>query len=217
MSDEPSRRPRWPDVLCAGGLALTGIMPFVWTAATPSLLAHHDTLLEAGSSSAVSIITGGVLSRVGRASLLLSVLAPLCGIFLTDVFFWWAGRRWGDKLVQAYAAKRPRARLWIERTDRWVVRHGVRTLAVAYFLPVPNPLLYLSCGTAGMSLPVFVLGDAIGTLIWTGLLVWLGWEVGRDGVDIVNAIDHYALLVTVAVIVALIAIRLVRKRRVTQA
>jgi membrane-associated protein len=94
-----------------------------------------------------------------------------------------------------------------------VLRHGVRTVAAAYFLPVPNALVFLSCGTAGMPLVVFVLGDAIGTLLWTGLLVGIGWVVGRQGVSVVNAIDHYELIITVVVIVALVAWRLWARRR----
>lgn len=207
------RRVRWADGLCGAGLILSGIAPLFLAAATPSLLAHHDALLEALSSSAVSMVTGGALARVGRASLLLSVLAPLCGILLSDVFLWWAGRRWGDRMVRAYASRRPRAGRWIERADRWVLRHGIRTVAAAYFLPVPNALIFLSCGTAGMPLMVFVLGDVIGTLLWTGLLVGLGWEVGRDGVRIVNAINHYELVATIAIVIGLVAIGVQRRRR----
>jgi hypothetical protein len=92
-------RRRWADGLCAAGLIANGLAGLVLGAATPSLLAHHDTLLEALSSSAVSIVTGGALARVGRASLLLVVLAPLCVIVLNDLFLWWAGRRWGARIV----------------------------------------------------------------------------------------------------------------------
>ena len=194
------------------GLVLSAVTPLALGAATPFLLAHHDTLLEALAGSAVSIVTGGALARVDKASLLLSVLAPLSGILLSDIFLWWAGRRWGDRIVRAYVAKRPRSKRWIERADRWVLRHGVRTVALAYFLPVPNPLLYLSCGTAGMPLVVFLIGDVIGTLLWSGLLVALGWRIGRHAVDVVNAVNHYELIISSAVVVIAVAVRVVRRR-----
>ena len=195
------------------GLVLSGITPLALGAATPFLLAQNDTLLEALAGSAVSIVSGGALARVGKASLLLSVLAPLCGILLSDIFLWWAGRRWGDRIVQAYARRRPQAGRWIERADRWVLRHGIRTVALAYFLPVPNALVYLSCGTAGMSLTVFVVGDAIGTLLWSGLLVALGWGIGRHAVSLVNTVNQYELIVTAAIVAVAVAVRLVRRRQ----
>jgi membrane protein DedA with SNARE-associated domain len=174
-------------------------------------------LLEALTTSPISLVTGGALASVGRSSLLLVVLAPLCGVLLTDVFFWWAGRRWGERLVAAYTAKRPRSRRWIERADRWVVRHGVRTVAAAYFLPIPNPFLYLSCGIAGMPLVAFVIGDVIGPLLWSGLLIGLGWGLGNDAVSVVDQIDHDELLLTIAVVVGLVVVNVVRRRRATAA
>lgn len=154
------------------------------------------------------------MARVGRAWLVLVVLAPLCGIALADVFLWWAGRRWGDRVVSSLRRRSPRFGRWIEKADRWVVRHGPLAPAAAYFLPVPNALLYLSCGTAGMSLLTFAVGDAIGTLLWTVLLVGIGWGAGRNGVSIVDGIEHYEVLIAVAIVVAALLLRVVRRRAV---
>ena len=204
---------RLADIACGAGLLFGWVEPIALGGATPFLLAHHDTLLEALTSSALSIVAGGALARAGRASLLLVVLAPLCGIFLADVFLWWAGRRWGDRIVSSYRARRPKAGRWIQTADRWVLRHGIGTLAAVYFLPVPNVLVYLSCGTAGMPLLTFVIGDAIGTLLWTGLLVGIGWSAGQRGVSVVDGIQHYGLALSLAVVAVLIALNLLRRRR----
>lgn len=206
-------RSRLGDALCAAGLLLSTFATLPLAAATPALLAHHVVLLEALSTSAVSLVSGGALAKVGRAPLMLVLLAPLCGVLLSDVFFWWAGRRWGERLVNAYTMRRPRSRRWIERADRWVLRHGVRTVAVSYFLPIPNPVLYLSCGVTGMPLLVFVLGDALGTLLWTALLVAIGWGIGRSGVDVVNQVDHYELRLTIAVVLGFLVLKVVRRRQ----
>lgn len=208
-----TRRARRADVLCAAGLLLGWLEPLALAGATPFLLAHHDTLLEVLSSSAVSIVTGGALARVGRASLLLAVLAPLCGIALADIFLWWAGRRWGERIVSALRRRSPRSGRLIVRADGWVLRHGPLAPAAAYFLPVPNALLYLSCGTAGMSLVTFALGDALGTLLWSGLLVAIGFRAGRQGVRVVDGLQHYELLLTVVIVGAFVLLRVVRRRR----
>lgn len=218
MSGSLGRRPvgaRLPvaDLLCGGGLALNTVAALALSAATPSLLAHHSLLLEALTSSAIAMVTGGALASVGRAALPLVVLAPLCGVMLTDVFSWWAGRRWGEGLVRTYTSRSPRSARWVVRADGWVRRFGVWAVAVAYFLPVPNPLLYLACGTAGMPLALFVVGDAIGTLLWTGLMVGLGWGLGAAAVDVVDGINRYSLWATVALVVGIVGVRLVRRRR----
>ncbi|GAC1444961.1 MAG: hypothetical protein NVS3B26_14420 [Mycobacteriales bacterium] len=207
-----TRRSRLADAACATGLLVGWFEPVVLTSATPFLLSHHDLLLEALSSSAVSIVTGGALARVGRSPLLLVLLAPLSGVALADVFLWWAGRRWGDRIVSSYRTRSPRSGRWIDTADRWVGRRGILALAAAYFLPVPNALLYLSCGTAGMPLLTFLVGDAIGTMIWTGLLVEIGWSIGRRGVHIVDAVQHYELLLVVGAVLCAVLLHVLRRR-----
>lgn len=207
-----SRRTRLADGACGAGLVFAWIEPAALASTAPFLLAHHDTLLEALSSSAVSIVTGGALARVGRGSVVLAVLAPLFGIALSDIFLWWAGRRFGDRILSALRRRNLRSGRFIDRADRWVVRHGLLVPAAAYFLPVPNALLYMTCGAAGMPLLTFVVGDAIGTLLWSGLLVAIGWSTGRAGARVVDGIQHYSLLVAVAVVVLALAVRVLRRR-----
>lgn len=207
------RKLRTAEKVCGAGLALSLITPWITLGLTPSLLAHHTLVLEALSSSAISIVTGGARARVHELPLALVLAAPLCGVLLVDVFYWWAGRLWGDQVVRNMTGKRPRAARWVERVESWVARHGIGVLSVSYFLPVPNPLVYASCGAGGMPLLLFLLGDAIGTLLWTGLLAGLGWQLGKGAVDVVHAIDRYSLRATIAIVVVMVVVSVVRERR----
>src|SRR4051794_40845381 len=81
---------------CAA-LILGGIgASYVLNLLTPSLLAHHALLLEALSGNIASIVIGGAQARTGQSPLLLVLVAPLVGIVLYDVAWWWAGRLWGN-------------------------------------------------------------------------------------------------------------------------
>jgi len=215
MLAPPQRRRRVApaDVLCGAGLIAGIVASYVLAALTPTLLRHHVVLLEALAGSLVAIVTAGAFARVGELSLPLVVAAPLCGIALYDLFVWWAGRRWGARLAELYTRRRPRAAAAITRAESIVRRRGVWALAVAYYLPIPNALVYLACGTSEMSLWTFVLGDALGTLLWVALLVGLGWAVGRSAVHAVTTIDHHATQVTVAVLVLWVIGSLVARNR----
>lgn len=189
-------------LICLSGLAAGGVLAIALRFATPSLLKSHPVLLETFYASVLAIVTGGAYARVGRASLAAVILAPLAVIAIYDVFAWWAGRLWGGHIIELYTMQRSRRfRRRVARAEGWIRRRGIVALSVAYFLPVPNFIVYLVCGSSGMPLWMFVLGDAIGTLIWTGLLVGLGWEAGHSAVTVVNTINHYALYVTLALIV----------------
>ena len=207
------RRLRAPYVACAAGLIAGLILSYVFAALTPSLLKHHVLLLESVTGSTIAIVTGGALARTGSASLILVVLAPLVGVALYDVFVWWAGRLWGHRLAELYASRRPRSARAVHRAERLVRRRGIWALAVSYYLPFPNALVYLMCGLSEMPLWTFVIGDVIGTLLWEAALISLGWAIGHRAIHVVNVIDHHATQVTIAIVVVAVGIQLLRRWR----
>lgn len=207
------RRPAPADVACAGALAASTAAGYVLAGLTPALLRHHVLLLEALTGSTVAIVTAGALSRTGRLLLPLAVLAPLAAIAFYDVVLWWAGRRWGTALVTQYTRRRPRAARRLDRAETLVRERGVLALAVAYYLPVPNALVYLFAGTSGMRLRTFLVGDALGVLLWETLLLGLGWGLGRRAVDVVSAVDRHATGVTLVVLGLWIGWRLLARRQ----
>jgi membrane-associated protein len=198
---------------CAVGLVLGVVASYVFAGLTPSMLAHHSLLLETLSGSTVGIVTGGALARVGRESLALALLAPLATVALYDAFYWWAGVLWGSRAAEFYGQRNPRLRRSIDRAEDFVRRRGVLALPLANFLPIPNVLVYLFCGTSGMPLWLFLIGDAIGTMLWSGLLVGLGWSAGKHAVHVVNRIQHYAIPITIGLVVVVIVVSALRQRR----
>jgi membrane protein DedA with SNARE-associated domain len=85
-------------------------------------------------------------------------------------------------------------------------------VVLANVLPIPSPLIYAAVGDGGMALPVFLVLDVAGTLLWTGLLATLGYELGQSAVDVTDAIAHYSLWATLALVAALISVQAVRAR-----
>ena len=57
---------------------------------------------------------------------------------------------------------------------------------LAYLLPLPSGLVYAAVGDGGMRLWVFLVLDALGTLLWTSLLAFAGWELGQAAVDLAD-------------------------------
>jgi membrane protein DedA with SNARE-associated domain len=213
---EPAAPPfmlRPADVCCGLGLAAGIVASYVFIGLTPSLLAHHGLVLEALAGTNAAIVSGGAHARVGDASLALVVLAPICTILLYDIFYWWAGVLWGHRVAEFYAANNPRVGKWIVRAESWVRRGGVWTLVVGYYLPIPNNVIFLACGTSGMPVWVFLVGDLIGLMLWVGLLVGLGWAIGHPAVHFVNQIGHYSLWITIALVVVIVAGASLRARR----
>jgi membrane protein DedA with SNARE-associated domain len=64
-----------------------------------------------------------------------------------------------------------------------------------------------------MRLVVFLICDAIGALLWTALLVGLGYGLGQPAVDVVHRVSHYSLYVTIALVIFIVF----RQSRVSRA
>jgi membrane protein DedA with SNARE-associated domain len=64
-----------------------------------------------------------------------------------------------------------------------------------------------------MRLLTFVILDAVGALLWIGLLAGLGYYLGQDAVDVAKTISHYGLWVSIGLVVLVIAGQRVRNRR----
>ena len=45
--------------------------------------------------------------------------------------------------------------------------------------------------------------DLLGTVLWTSTLAFAGWELGHNAVDVANAVAHYSLWFTIALIVGI--------------
>jgi membrane protein DedA with SNARE-associated domain len=197
-------RPERLDVFLLGMIMFSGIYNLVLLPATPSLVGTHPVLLELVRGSSTAMITMGALARIGDASLVVAVLAAIPGLMMFDWVFWWAGKRWGKRVIDIFLGNHPKAAQRTARLERLIHRFGWVAIVIAYFQPVPNVLIYAAAGWTGMRLITFLVLDVIGSLLWIGLMVGLGYAIGQSAVDVAHAISHYALWATIALVLAVI-------------
>jgi membrane-associated protein len=214
--DEVTRsgaRRRRAEIACVTGIAVKTVFALALLPLTPSLLGTDPVLLEALRGSTSAMASGGAFARVGEASLVLAVLAPLPTLLFVTPFFWWAGRLWGTKVAATLSGGHPNAQKWAQRSGAHLERFGGLAVALAPFLPVPSSFVYAAAGWTGMSFRRFIVFDLFGIISWIGLIVGLGYAVGHPAVQVAKAISHYALLVTIAVVAIVIAVGGLRTRR----
>jgi membrane-associated protein len=204
---------RLAEIACVTGIAAKTVFALALLPLVPSLLGTHPVLLEALRGSTSAMASGGAFARVGEASLVLAVLAPLPTLLFATPFFWWAGRLWGPKAASTLVGGHPNAEKWTQSSSAHLERFGGLAVALAPFLPVPSALIYAAAGWTGMSLRRFLVFDVLGMLSWIGLIVGLGYAVGHPAVQAAKAISHYGLLVTIALVAIALAIAMIRARR----
>lgn len=181
----------------------------------PFLLASHPVWLSVVTGSLSAIGAGAAFARIGEASLWLVVAAGIIGMIKFDWLFWLAGRRWGPKVVALFAPGEA-AQRFVARVRAWP-RWALGFVVVLSTVPgVPAPAVFALAGLGRMRLVTFLVVDAIGAALMTGLVAGLGYGLGQYAVDVVLMIDEYALYVTLALVVV-VTVGSMRRERKAQA
>jgi membrane protein DedA with SNARE-associated domain len=197
-------RPRVRDVLCAVGIAVSGVYAVATIPLTPALISTHPVLLELLTGSTSSIMAAGAYSDVdSRLLLALVIVAALPGIMRFDWVYWWAGKLWGHRIVERLGQHSPRtarlAALAETRGRRW----SGPLVALAAFLPSgASTAVYAAAGWTGLPLLAFVLWDTLGSAAWISVVALGGYLLGSTGVTLAGLVSRYAT-VTICVLVAL--------------
>ncbi|MGE7990925.1 DedA family protein [Pseudomonas sp. NPDC089554] len=122
-------------------------------------------------------IAGAVAAGGGMDPVLLAGLLMIAAI-MGDSTNYVIGRTAGERLFQNPNSKIFR-RDYLQRTNDFYARHGGKTVTLARFLPILRTFAPFVAGIARMHYPRFLTFSVIGTLLWVGGLVTLGFFFGN--------------------------------------
>lgn len=208
-------KPGRADILCWAGIVLVGFFYLALIPFRADLVGHHPLLGSFLNGATESIITASAYARIGQGSLAVVIPVAIVGLMKFDILYWWAGRRWGERVVLLLSGRRKAGPKYLARVHRWGRKFSWPAMVLAPFLPFPSPIIYVITGTAGMSAAAFLLLDLAGELLWTGLLAGLGYALGHRAVAVAQAVSHYGLWITIGLVVLVIGsqLRTVRMHR----
>ncbi|WP_460046746.1 DedA family protein [Pseudomonas sp. S2_H01] len=173
-------------IFCETGLVVTPFLP-------------GDSLL---------FIAGAVAAGGGLDPVLLGCLLMAAAI-LGDSTNYVIGRTVGDKLFKNPHSKIFR-RDYLTKTHEFYERHGGKTVTLARFLPIIRTFAPFVAGLGKMNYLRFVSFSVLGSILWVGSLVTLGYFFG----NIPFIKKNLTLLVLVIILISLapMIIGLVRSR-----
>ncbi|MGD0607229.1 MAG: VTT domain-containing protein [Streptosporangiaceae bacterium] len=197
-------KPGRADILCWAGIILSGIFYWAMLPFRASLVGTHPVLSELLNGSTESIISAAAFARIGHGSLIVALLAAVPGLMKFDLLYWWAGRLWGERVIALLSGRRNRGAKYMGRVQRWGRKFTWPAVVVSQFLPIPTAIIYVIAGWAGMRLVTFIILDLIGSLLYAGLMVGLGYDLGHHAVVVAQAISHYGLWFSIALVVVIV-------------
>jgi membrane protein DedA with SNARE-associated domain len=153
----------------------------------------------------------GFLTGQGRFSFPLVMLATTLGSLLGALVLYGVGAAAGRgrvrRLVERFGHWALLTPEDLTRAERWFDRYGTIAVFTGRLAPVVRSLVSIPAGYSRMPLGKFVLLTAVGSAIWNGVLVSLGWALGENWHNIERYVDWLQYLVLAAV--ALLVIRFI--------
>jgi membrane protein DedA with SNARE-associated domain len=190
------------DVIAAGGY------PVVFL-----LILLESTLVPIPSELVMPF--AGFMAYQGKFSLPVILVINSAAALLGSGLCYWIGVVGGKPFLVKYGKYFLVRRHDIEKTETFFARHGKATILIARFLPVIRHVISVPAGIARMPLRGFFLQTFLGSTIWGGVLILLGYYVGANWKTFANTLKRVDLLIGAILVLGLVAlgIRFVVRRR----
>ena len=164
------------------------------------------------------IVAAGILSHEGLARWWLALPVCVLGVLAGDVVLYWAGRRWGERLLRwrlvRHVLTRARAD-WLKAAYR---EHAMKTVAMARHVTGLRAAAFLTAGIARVPFWKFILADAAAAAVSVplafGLAYFFTHQIDAILADVHRVERWLALAGLVAVAGALVVYSVRGNRRV---
>jgi len=162
-----------------------------------------------------ALLAVGALGAKGRVNLLLVIGAIAAVALAVDLVWHELGRRRGARLLSRLCRLSLEPDVCVRRTGNLFLRHGVRALLVAKFLPGLTTVMPPLAGIFGVSRLRFAIYDLAGVFLWAGLWAGTGY-IFSDTIEVValrvSALGRMAGLVVVGTLVGYVLLKYLRRR-----
>ncbi len=166
--------------------------------------------------SEVILPLAGFTASQGSFTVVGAVVATTIGSVVGAVGLYYLGQVLGVDRLRRFAERVP---LMdgddVDTAMAWFHRHGKTAVLTGRFVPVVRSLVSIPAGIDRMPLPLFILLTTLGSGLWNGLFVVLGFVLGENWTVVEQFMGTYsrAIVVIVAVVLAALVIVRIRRRR----
>jgi membrane protein DedA with SNARE-associated domain len=121
------------------------------------------------------LLAAGALAGAGRMSLGGALLCAVAAALIADSLWFQLGRVRGFQVLRWLCRVSLEPDSCVRRTEGVFSRQGARVLLVAKFIPALNTVSPPLAGVVGMRPRRFLFFDALGTVLWAGTFLGLGY------------------------------------------
>ncbi len=164
------------------------------------------------------LVTAGATMATGWSDVLTMTLAAALGATSGDQVWYVAGRLGaGDRITALYCRLSLASGRCEQRARARFERFGPLAIVIGRFVAGVRFVAAPLAGSGGMSYPRYLLYELLGALVWSGLLIALGYVLGTPGRALMARFGSgpiLAILIALALApLVIVLVRLLRRRR----
>ncbi len=134
--------------------------------------------------SEITMTFAGYLASIGKFNLVtIIIIGALANLFGSTLAYWLG--RWGQeavvrKLIKKYGKYLLISESEYNRSEKWFRQYGDGITFFSRVLPIVRTFISLPAGVAAMSFWRFGIFTFLGSLIWSGILAYIGYILGKN-------------------------------------
>ncbi len=162
------------------------------------------------------LLAAGALAGAGQLNFFASLLFAVLGALTSDSVWFQLGRHKGIKILKLLCRISLEPDSCVRRTEGIFSKQGARSLLVAKFLPGLGLVTPPLAGIFRMRFPRFLLFDAIGSALWAGAFLGVGYafsgEIERVAARMAS-LGGWLLVLAAGALAAYISYKFVARQR----
>jgi membrane protein DedA with SNARE-associated domain/rhodanese-related sulfurtransferase len=151
-----------------------------------------------------TLVVAGALASTGKLPLVAVVAVALIACLISDLIWYWAGRHFGAKVMRTLCRISLSPDSCVKQSELRFQRWRGQILLIAKFVPGLSTIAPPLVGAMRLRPHVFVWFDGLGSLLWIGVVVGLGYAFAQQ-IDHVLMVLANAGTVAIEFLVALLA------------
>jgi membrane protein DedA with SNARE-associated domain len=162
------------------------------------------------------LLAAGALAGTGRMSFFASLFYAMLAALAADTLWYQLGRRRGIKVLQFLCKISLEPDSCVRRTEGVFAKQGARSLLLAKFLPGLGTVAPPLAGIFHMRARRFLLFDGLGSMLWAGTFLGLGYifsgQIERIAEHLAS-LGGWLLVLIVAALAAYISYKFIARQR----
>lgn len=162
------------------------------------------------------LVVAGALAATGAMRPELVLLAAVAACLLADHGWFLLGRRFGRRLLSTVCRVSLSPDTCVRKTDDLMARHGAPLLLVAKFIPGVSAVTVPTAAAMGLPYRRFIVYDALGCLLWSGVYVGAGVIFSREIARLLETMSWAGgggLAILVAILAIYVGAKFLHRRR----